>query len=223
MGRADSVGATLGTTADTGVDRDVVVVGGGAAGLSAAVFLSRYGLDTLVLARGKAAITQCAHLENYLGFPGGVSPERFLALGRSQIELEGGTVREELVEEIEPADLPSPGAAGPDARDPGTGGFRVESDEGEYLTRYVLVATAYDGNPFDPLDADVEPAAERSSVTTDAGRTPVEGLYAAGWVTDETVHQAAVNAGHGARAGVALARDALGARFWPALGEQYKD
>lgn len=64
------------------VERDVVG-GGGAAGLSAAVFLARYGLETLVLARGQSAIHQCAQLENYLGFSGGVSPERFRALGRS--------------------------------------------------------------------------------------------------------------------------------------------
>jgi len=61
---------------DAPIDYEVAVVGGGAAGLAAAVFTARYGLDTAVFDGGKAAITQCAHVENYLGFPGGLSPER---------------------------------------------------------------------------------------------------------------------------------------------------
>ena len=94
MARTDTVGRTLATDPDSPVDHDVLVIGGGAAGLSAATFLARYGFDTLVLARGKSAIGQCAHLENYLGFPAGITPEQFLALGRTQVEHEGGTVAE---------------------------------------------------------------------------------------------------------------------------------
>ncbi|MFC7136746.1 NAD(P)-binding protein [Halobaculum litoreum] len=110
----------------------MLVVGGGVAGLSAATFLSRYGLDTLVLARGKSAIGQCAHLENYLGFPAGISPERFLALGREQATYEGATVREELVECVATVDLAEHGvdAGGPSDLPASRGGFAVDSDEG---------------------------------------------------------------------------------------------
>ncbi|WP_435064004.1 FAD-dependent oxidoreductase [Halobaculum sp. EA56] len=225
MAGTDTVGDTAAGDPETAVDRDVLVIGGGAAGLSAATFLARYGLDTLVLARGTSAIGQCAHLENYLGFPGGVAPDRFLALGRDQVEVEGGAVREELVERVAPADLADAGVedGGVAGVDADRGGFRVESDDGEYLVRYVLAATAYDGDMFEPFAERVETEEKYGMVATDGGRTSVEGLYAAGWMTDETVHQAAVAAGHGARAAVSLVRDDLAARYWPAVADHYVD
>jgi choline dehydrogenase-like flavoprotein len=190
------------------VDSDVVVVGGGAAGLSAAVFLARYGLETLVLARGRSAIHQCAHLENYLGFPGGVTPERFVDLGETQAELEGATVEQDRVERVERHDE----------------GFRLTTqDDRDLVATYVLVATAYDGDPLEPLGDDLDRDDEHGFLDTDDGRTAVDGLYAAGWLTDDTVHQAVVNAGDGARAAIALARDDLADRYWPAVGDIYVD
>jgi len=220
---------------DSSVDHDVLVVGGGAAGLSAATFLARYGFDTLVLARGTSAIGQCAHLENYLGFPAGITPERFLTLGRTQVEHEGGTVREELVERVERVDLgdrqtdadgetpDSRSSTDTDGETPDSGGFSVESDNGTYDVRYVLAATAYDGDMFEPFADELETDDEHGMVDSDDGRTPIDGLYAAGWMTTETVHQAIVSAGHGAQAAISLIRDDLAAQFWPAVADHYVD
>lgn len=47
--------------------RDVVVVGGGPAGCSTAVFTARYDLDTAVFDRGASSIDRCAYLANHLG------------------------------------------------------------------------------------------------------------------------------------------------------------
>jgi hypothetical protein len=208
---------TPATDPDSRPDRDVLVVGGGASGLSAAVFLARYGFETLVLARGTSAIHQCAHLENYLGFPGGITPERFLALGRAQAEHEGATVEDETVASVEPHD----------------DGFVVATQDGrEVVTSYVLAASAYDGDYLSAFADDLGMAgsddtedsdADHDFLDTDAGRTPVEGLYAAGWLTDDTVHQAVVNAGDGARAALSLIRDDLTERYWPEIGEIYVD
>jgi NADPH-dependent 2,4-dienoyl-CoA reductase/sulfur reductase-like enzyme len=202
-------------------DHDVLVVGSGTAGLSAATSLARYGFDTLVLGRGASAIRQCACLENYLGFPAGITPDRFLALGRTQVEHEGGTVREESVECVERIG-PDRQPSDPDGTDPAHR-FRVESNEGTYRVRYVLAATAYDGEMFGDLADEVDTDTEYGRVDSEAGRTAVDGLYAAGWMTTETVHQAIVNAGHGARVAVALIRDDLAARYWPAVAEEYVD
>ncbi|MEZ3117212.1 FAD-dependent oxidoreductase [Halobaculum sp. MBLA0147] len=233
---------------ESAVDTDVVVVGGGAAGLSAATFLARYGLDTTVFARGHSAIRQCAHLENYLGFPGGISPERFLALGRRQATHEGASVVDDLVEwvervgevyddettadeEDETGTATDGSAAADDATETGDSTerlcparFRVQTQDDRTLhARYVLVASAYDGDYLEPLVDDLDREAEHGFVEAEAGRTPVEGLYAAGWLTRETVHQAIVNAGDGARAAVALARDDLRDRYWDALADIYVD
>ncbi|RLM71319.1 FAD-binding protein [Halorubrum sp. Atlit-8R] len=211
---------------DSRIDADVAVVGGGAAGLSAATFVARYGLETTVLDGGKAAITQCAHVENYLGFPAGIAPDRLLELGRTQVETEGGQVVDERVTAVRPAD--SDGSE-PDA-------FAVETTSGELIADRVVVAAAYDGEVLDPLAdavADTHADAEASDdadgsppepfVPTDGGRTEVPGLYVAGWMSDETVHQVAVSVGHGAQVGLALARDDMSERYWPAVGERYVD
>ena len=187
------------------VEYDVVVVGGGASGLAAAVFTARYGLATAVFDGGKAAITQCAHIENYLGFPGGISPERFLALAREQATCEGATLNDERVTAVDRHDA----------------GFVVETTARECVTERVVVAAAYDGDVFAPLE-DALPEPEPFA-PTESGRTPVDGLYVAGWLSDETVHQVGVTAGHGARVGLALARDDMSERYWPAVGERYVD
>lgn len=58
---------------------DLIVVGGGPAGLTAAIYASREGISTLVLERsslgGQAALTE--RLDNYPGFPEGVSGTEF--------------------------------------------------------------------------------------------------------------------------------------------------
>ena len=222
MARTDTVGPTGANSSDSTLDHDVLVVGGGAAGLSAATFLARYGLDTLVLARGKSAIQQCAVLENFPGFPIGITPERFLALGRTQVEYEGGTVREETVERVERVDIEQPPTDG-GGEPVDSGGFEVKSDDGVYRVRYVLASTAYDGEMFEPFIDEIETDDAFGMVDSENGRTPVDGLYAAGWLTTETVHQAIVSAGHGAQTATSLIRDDIAARFWPAVADHYVD
>ena len=163
------------------------------------------------------------HTENYLGFPGGLSPQRFLDLGRAQAVRDGATVREERATTVRPHEA----------------GFVVETVDGEHLAERVVVAAAYDGDVLVPVaeafdraatdadndDADKDDDGEDEDpfVPTDAGRTAVDGLYVAGWMSDETAHQVGISAGHGARVGLALARDDTSERYWPAVGERYVD
>ncbi|GAB2325552.1 NAD(P)/FAD-dependent oxidoreductase [Streptomyces griseoincarnatus] len=63
---------------------DVVVVGGGAAGLSAALVLGRARHRTLVVDAGEPRNAPSAHMQGYLSRDG-MPPAEFLALGREEI------------------------------------------------------------------------------------------------------------------------------------------
>ena len=74
--------------------RDVVVVGAGPAGLSAAVYAASEGLDVLVV-EGSAAGGQAAEssrIENYMGFPTGISGLDLAARAFAQAEKFGAEV-----------------------------------------------------------------------------------------------------------------------------------
>ena len=53
---------------------DIIVIGGGPAGYTSAIYTSRSGFDTLVLEKFSAGgqMTQTTQIDNYPGFPEGV-------------------------------------------------------------------------------------------------------------------------------------------------------
>jgi thioredoxin reductase (NADPH) len=65
---------------------EVIVVGGGIAGLSAAIYLGRAQRDVLVIDSGHSMAKWEPVVQNYLGFPNGVGGEELLKNGRTQAE-----------------------------------------------------------------------------------------------------------------------------------------
>ncbi|MER6680376.1 NAD(P)/FAD-dependent oxidoreductase [Streptomyces olivaceoviridis] len=77
---------------------EVVVVGGGAAGLSAALVLGRSRRRTLVVDAGEPRNAPSAHMQGYLSRDG-MSPAEFLAVGREEIARYGvELVRDRVVD-----------------------------------------------------------------------------------------------------------------------------
>src|SRR2546423_1570639 len=64
--------------------REVIIIGGGIAGLSAAIYLGRAQRNTLVIDSGHSMAKWEPVVENYLGFPAGVGGEELLKNGRKQ-------------------------------------------------------------------------------------------------------------------------------------------
>ncbi|MGD6802854.1 NAD(P)/FAD-dependent oxidoreductase [Rossellomorea vietnamensis] len=68
---------------------DCIIVGGGIAGLQAAIQLGRYDHDILVVDSNDGRSAICRSYHNLLGWPEGVSGEQLRALGRQQAESVG--------------------------------------------------------------------------------------------------------------------------------------
>lgn len=104
---------------------DVVVVGGGAAGLSAALVLGRARRTTLVVDAGEPRNAPAAHMQGYLTRDG-MSPAAFLEAGRREIAGYGVERTEGLVT-----------GATPD----GAGGFAVALADGRRIGARRLIVT----------------------------------------------------------------------------------
>ena len=82
---------------------DAIVIGAGAAGLSAALVLGRARRRVLVLDGGPPRNAAAAHVNGYLGIDG-LSPLELLAIGRTQVEKLGIEVREDIASRLDAAD-----------------------------------------------------------------------------------------------------------------------
>src|SRR3712207_2604233 len=80
--------------------REVIVIGGGIAGLSAAIYLGRAQRDTLVIDSGRSMARWEPIVGNYLGFPDGVSGEDLLKFGREQAEAHDVKFADDQIREI---------------------------------------------------------------------------------------------------------------------------
>ncbi len=134
---------------------DVIVVGGGTAGLAAGLTLARSRRRVLVVDAGEPRNAPAAHMHNYLGREG-ASPADLLADGRAEVESYGGVVRRGTVT-----------AAAPSA----AGGFDVTLDDASshHARRLVLATGVVDELP------DVEGLRERW------GRDVLHCPYCHGW------------------------------------------
>lgn len=176
-------------------DHDVVVVGDGVSGLSAATFTARQGLKTLVLGTDESMLGLNAHLENYPGFPQGINPDLLLDLLREQAENSGCKLRREEVQDVD--------------RHP-EGGFVLVTGDGEKFdvrTEYLIAATAGNAEYLRALELEIVDEEHGSHVQCDeSGETSLDGLYVAGGLANKPL-QAVISAGHGAEVAVNVLKE----------------
>lgn len=171
---------------------DVVIVGGGVAGLSAGIFTARHEFRTMIVNAGSPILRRNAHLENYPGFPDGVSARLLLEMMEAQAREAGCLFRDATVTQVRDTDA----------------SFQVTTDRGDtYHSTYVIAATKNDvGYLQDIDDLGLIDRGKQFVDTTTGGRTGVDGLYAAGRIAEKP-HQAIVAAGHGAEVAIAILED----------------
>ena len=104
---------------------DVAIVGGGPAGLTAAIYLRRFHRSCVVLDSGASRARWIPESNNCPGFPGGVSGVELLRRLRAQADEVSVSFHQARVERVVRVD----------------GGFEVSAQEGSWRARRVMFAT----------------------------------------------------------------------------------
>ncbi|MBE7484230.1 MAG: FAD-dependent oxidoreductase [Polyangiaceae bacterium] len=162
---------------------DVLVIGDGPGGLSAALFLAKNGMDVVVHGQDKTAM-HAALLRNYLGIPEILGSD-FQAVARRQVAALGAKVLGTRVEAL---------AKQGD-------GFQATLEDGATVrARYVILSEGKSPRLAQMLGLSHDPA---TGLATDKnGRTAVPGVYAVGRSTRPGRSQAIISAGDGAAAAI---------------------
>ena len=113
---------------------DTVIIGGGPGGYTAALYVARAGLDTVVLeklsAGGQMALTQ--QVDNYPGFPEGIDGFDLAQKMQQQAERFGAKTAYALVTGVDLKSTPK----------------RVQTSEGDFFGSTVILATGADPRPL---------------------------------------------------------------------------
>ncbi|MEL6468619.1 MAG: NAD(P)/FAD-dependent oxidoreductase [Cyanobacteria bacterium J06623_4] len=170
------------------VNTSIAIVGGGASGLSAAMYFAKAGIDAITFDHDKSVLHK-AYLKNY---PGKVEPTLGIALRdelRSHCEKYGANLLSEAVEQLTITDDK----------------FTIITSEESYTADYVVLATGQ--TPIKFLDLPVEivdgvqPFVKQNLSVSAEGETSVPNLFAAGVIAGHP-SQAIVAAGDGARVAI---------------------
>lgn len=173
-------------------DHDVLIIGGGPAGLSAGIFTARAGLDTLIANDGEPILRRNAHLENYPGFPAGVNSRLLLDMMAEQAERAGCTRQEAKIVSLKET----------------AAGYRATTDTGTTVdAQFVVAATKNTVEFLGDIDGvEILSRGKDFVEADDRGRTGADRLYAAGRLAMQP-YQTIIVAGHGASVGVAVVED----------------
>jgi thioredoxin reductase len=178
---------------------DLVIVGGGPAGASAAIFAARAGLRTLVLDADKG-MTRRAQLNNLLGFPDGISGPDLIERGQQHATRAGADWQSGEVTDLQ--------SASDVARLTMSDGSTFEADQ-VLLTTGASVALAHAAGAA--TRAGIEPRMKEAIVVDGQGRTDVARLWAAGAAAGASVH-VIVTAGDATRVAINIISDRKGER-----------
>ena len=117
---------------------DCLVIGGGPAGLTAAIYLTRFHLSLKVVDSDESRAAWIPSSHNHAGYPDGVNGKELLALMRTQARKYGASIATGRVTRIDRVD----------------GGLRAEWGEGSVTARTVLLATGL-RNRRPPMDLEL--------------------------------------------------------------------
>jgi thioredoxin reductase (NADPH) len=174
----------------------VTVIGGGVAGLQAAVFTAKAGEETLVLDSGESLVLNTSNIQNLIT-QDSIAGQEVLKRGKEKLEEFEGEFRDEGVQKLERKDE----------------GFRIVTGKDEYESEYVVIASA-GSHDYIELDLEYEDGVEgpymmEEHVVTDDSNRAGEKVYAAG-LANTWEYQTSTALGDGAKAAVNLLSEIRG-------------
>lgn len=182
---------------------DVLVIGGGLAGGSAAIYTAQGGLRTAVADTGKSQVKQVSYLYNYPGIRE-VSGKSLIDTIREQALTAGAMWHDGAVEEVKMTD----------------DGFSVWMTDGkEYRTRYLIIATNLQTSLLEKMGFqltvnDKVPSGKIKKVLGIGhdGSTHIPNLYITSLLAGLS-SQSVIAAGHGASVGIAIVSKETGKSY----------
>jgi thioredoxin reductase (NADPH) len=162
---------------------DVLVIGDGPGGLSAALFLAKGGLQVGVYGQDKTAM-HWAFVKNYLGLPEILGSD-FQKIAREQVNAFGGHIVNARVESLVKSGR----------------GFEATLEGGEKVgSRFVILSEGKSPRLAQQLGLKFD---EEHGLSVDLnGKTAVPGVYAVGRLVRPKRSQAIISAGDGAAAAI---------------------
>ncbi len=175
---------------------DVIVAGGGMAGLSCALFLARAQMRVAIFDQRQSSLRRVERVNNYLGFPEGVGGGELLDRGRLQAQLQGVHFIDEDVTTVAKGD----------------GGFAVSAGPHHFECTYLVLASNKRTDLAIQLGLVLGGFGDKFVSVDEQGQTQVAGVYAVGRITGHP-SQAIISAGDGAKTAIGLIQKIRGGYY----------
>lgn len=178
--------------------RKITIIGGGLAGLQAAIMTSKAGEDTLVLDTDESLVHNTSNIQNLIGHDS-IAGQELLKNGKNKLKDFNGEIKEQKVTNITREDQH----------------LKIETEEENTIeTEYIIVASAGVHDYLDNLDLEYEDGVEgpymmEQHIKTDQNNKAEERIYAAG-LANSWEYQTSTAIGDGAKAAVNLLTEIRG-------------
>lgn len=177
---------------------DVVIVGAGPAGGSAALFTAKAGKKTLIIENDKS-VTKRAWMENHYGVMEISGPD-LVETGLKQASKFGAEIVKATVTNVVKTE----------------NGFTIETDKDQYEAKHVIISTGFATDLAETIGLTIKPGTEprvKTIIDVDAsGKTNIEGIWAAGTIAGVSVHTI-ITAGDGAKVAINVISELNGERY----------